>query len=448
MQHAEQQTAKQTRFAPGTAGFEAQKKLAVKKLLQDTFGILARAPHSWATDQSYFFTRRSEQGFGHGYNSSPEFLAALFGSAYIDMIYPKWWGGQGRVSDVATVEKVSEKKFEPGTNCAHEIYSKRDFLQSTRQPGGEESGDPRREARQPEQPGKPGKPSSQPPRAEPGLLPVAGKATVQPQHLRTQRAFDPSSFYGQNSGFGRWRIEADPRATLRDTHDTQRLPQPPGNPPAGLRTEKEKSHGGEAGYVWGLPPRETPEPRPPGGFGHKARPENREPEKHAPNSRQPGAGGPGVAPDRARPDFGGREAVGAFEGPGSLPGPQERNVRDPRDEELEFDSVIPGGGLPTDQPLNQSKGAHRGERPPGDRQGSAAGPGADGFEHGDRGKRPAPKTGGPGSQPLTAANRAISSKILANLDHHQRKVAQTNRPAANKWKQSGNPKNQSHLDTK
>ena len=45
-------------------------------------------------------------------------LAGLFGEALYDVIYPKWWGGQGKSSEVPVTGKVNEVSFLPGANGA------------------------------------------------------------------------------------------------------------------------------------------------------------------------------------------------------------------------------------------------------------------------------------------------------------------------------------------
>lgn len=45
-------------------------------------------------------------------------LAGLFGQALYDVVYPKWWGGQGKASEVPITAKVNEQMYRPGSNCA------------------------------------------------------------------------------------------------------------------------------------------------------------------------------------------------------------------------------------------------------------------------------------------------------------------------------------------
>lgn len=313
MQHAEIQTAKKTRFAPGTAAFDEQKKLAVKQLLQDSFGILAKSPHSWARDQSYFFNRRSEQGFGRGYNTSPEFLATLFGSAYIDMIYPKWWGGQGRVSDTFAVQKVSEKQFEPGTNCAHEIFDKREFLKATRRQDSDEKVDRQLELRPADNLQETKRPAYHKPQVDPGLLPVAGKASVAPRQMYTQRAFDPSSFYGENSGFNRWKIQADTdyQDTLRKTHESNK--HQPCIPEDEQSREGARNNGRGQGYNGGWLPREKHDEYKHEKFGEKAKAGHNQSNKPIPNLRPPIAGHSSGDASFGEANQAGRDKVGAVE---------------------------------------------------------------------------------------------------------------------------------------
>lgn len=45
-------------------------------------------------------------------------LAGLFGQALYDVVYPKWWGGQGKASEMPVTAKVNEQIYRPGSNYA------------------------------------------------------------------------------------------------------------------------------------------------------------------------------------------------------------------------------------------------------------------------------------------------------------------------------------------
>lgn len=48
-------------------------------------------------------------------------LAGLFGQALYDVIYPKWWGGQGKLSEEPITAKVNEQMYRRGSNPAGEL---------------------------------------------------------------------------------------------------------------------------------------------------------------------------------------------------------------------------------------------------------------------------------------------------------------------------------------
>lgn len=58
---------------------------------------------------------------GFKFENSAEMLYGLFGAALYDLIYPRWWGGQGLNDPDRIPAKVTSKAYEPGTNCAIQI---------------------------------------------------------------------------------------------------------------------------------------------------------------------------------------------------------------------------------------------------------------------------------------------------------------------------------------
>jgi hypothetical protein len=57
-------------------------------------------------------------GFSDTYTA---LLAGLFGQALYDVIYPKWWGGQGKLSEEPITAKVNEQVFRQGSNAIGDV---------------------------------------------------------------------------------------------------------------------------------------------------------------------------------------------------------------------------------------------------------------------------------------------------------------------------------------
>ena len=224
LSQADKQTRAQTTYKQGTAQFRKHKSKVVKEMFDHTFGVLAKAPADWSKDPSYFFTRRTEQGFKKdGSSVSPEYLASIFGQELFDIVYPKWWGGQGKVSDKVLTEKPFNRAYEPGSNFADEIMLKHSLFRAENQnrnlPENQNShikSKVKEEIHQEEAPAPQDRPHSHnrttlrnKPQIKPEELYPAGRVTVRPQNFNTARPFDTSSYYGKNSSFNRWAIEAN-----------------------------------------------------------------------------------------------------------------------------------------------------------------------------------------------------------------------------------------------
>lgn len=75
-------------------------------------GIIAKPSDKWHSDTAYFFNRRSEMGF-----TDPDtvLLRGLFGQALQAIIYPRWWGGNGKISEAPITDKVTSIPFAKDT---------------------------------------------------------------------------------------------------------------------------------------------------------------------------------------------------------------------------------------------------------------------------------------------------------------------------------------------
>lgn len=115
-QAADRMTMEETDFKQGTPEFINHRDEKIRDIIRDSFGIIAKPSGKWQHDHGYFFNRRSEMGFigDRGTN----IVAGLFGRELFDLIYPGWWGGQGKVSQGLLTEKVNNKVYEPGSNFA------------------------------------------------------------------------------------------------------------------------------------------------------------------------------------------------------------------------------------------------------------------------------------------------------------------------------------------
>jgi hypothetical protein len=78
---------------PGSSEYAAFKKHKIASIINNAFQRFSKPAANWASDQSYFFNRRTEQGFKSNQNTA-EKLSGLFGDLLYDIVYPKWWGGQ------------------------------------------------------------------------------------------------------------------------------------------------------------------------------------------------------------------------------------------------------------------------------------------------------------------------------------------------------------------
>lgn len=77
---------------PGSAEYAALKKHHIGKIINNAFQRFSKPPANWTSDPSYFFNRRTEQGFTSKQQTA-ERLSGLFGDLLYDIVYPKWWGG-------------------------------------------------------------------------------------------------------------------------------------------------------------------------------------------------------------------------------------------------------------------------------------------------------------------------------------------------------------------
>jgi len=99
----------------GSPQHTQKKQTVIKDIFRRAMGILAKPSDKWHNDPSVFFNRRSEWGFK---DTETALLAGLFGQALYDIIYPRWWGGQGKLSEVKITDKVSNMPFLKGSNTA------------------------------------------------------------------------------------------------------------------------------------------------------------------------------------------------------------------------------------------------------------------------------------------------------------------------------------------
>ena len=116
---AHQQTKKETRFEENSPEFISHKQDKIREIVRDSFGIISRPSDKWQMDGSYFFNRRSEMGFSN--NKGHQMIAGMFGRELFELIYPNWWGGQGKSSEASPTEKVNNKPYESGSNFARMI---------------------------------------------------------------------------------------------------------------------------------------------------------------------------------------------------------------------------------------------------------------------------------------------------------------------------------------
>jgi len=91
----------------------------IREIIRGVLAYFPKPSDRWHQDPTYFFNRRSEMGFKK--DNSAELLHGLFGAALYDLIYPKWWGGQGLSDPDRLPAKVTSKAYEPGTNCAAQL---------------------------------------------------------------------------------------------------------------------------------------------------------------------------------------------------------------------------------------------------------------------------------------------------------------------------------------
>lgn len=81
------------KLEPGSTEYAAMKRHEIAKLINYSFQKFTKPPGNWTSDHSYFFNRRTEQGF-NSKQQTAEKLSGLFGDLLYDIVYPKWWGGQ------------------------------------------------------------------------------------------------------------------------------------------------------------------------------------------------------------------------------------------------------------------------------------------------------------------------------------------------------------------
>lgn len=163
--------------------------------MRDGFGVIGKPSDKWYNDQSVFFNRRSEMGFSGDKGAS--IVAGMFGRELFDLIYPQWWGGQGKVSQPAPTEKVNNKMYEAGSNFAHlmthpgmntakipEVASTSNYQSGQEQPVACVRQRPVTSALLNKE------------RLDPVSMRVAGIPTEGCYYRNVSRAFDPSTFYG------------------------------------------------------------------------------------------------------------------------------------------------------------------------------------------------------------------------------------------------------------
>ena len=118
-QAAHQKTKEETNYAENSPEFNDYKHNQIRDIVRDSFGIIGKPSDKWTHDQSYFFNRRSEMGFTR--DNGVNLVAGMFGRELFELIYPNWWGGQGKASHAPLTQKVNDKIYEPGTNFARYI---------------------------------------------------------------------------------------------------------------------------------------------------------------------------------------------------------------------------------------------------------------------------------------------------------------------------------------
>lgn len=132
-------------------------------------------------------------------------VAGMFGRELFELIYPNWWGGQGKISQTPTTQKVNEKDYEPGSNFATfinrpgwhvpatpDILNQRtmDFNQTAQSQDVQQSGEKMTNYHQSHRIVKE--------TVDPVSMIVAGVPTGGLRPHLMHRAFDPDTFYGSN----------------------------------------------------------------------------------------------------------------------------------------------------------------------------------------------------------------------------------------------------------
>ena len=172
----------------------------MREIVRDSFGVIGKPSDKWQHDHSIFFNRRSEMGFSgdKGHN----LVAGLVGRELFELVYPQWWGGQGKVSQASLTQKVNNKTYEPGSNFACLIphpswYSNesKDVSQRQTLPIANEGqyGENNVQVSQPHHQVFAGHRKE---KIDPVSMIAAGVRTEGSYYRNMARAFDPSTFYG------------------------------------------------------------------------------------------------------------------------------------------------------------------------------------------------------------------------------------------------------------